>query len=76
MKINLRLTTLALLVGSIGGIAHAQGQNQLSWSVKSNLKSFVSYSGSSFYGVSSLAQMSLSSAVQAASTEEDFKELW
>jgi hypothetical protein len=41
MKMAFAVATLALLAGSISGIAHAQQQDQLSWSVKSSLSSFV-----------------------------------
>jgi hypothetical protein len=76
VKIKFKLATLALLAGSILGIAHAQRQNELSWSVKSNLSSFVTYSNSEYsHSVSSTAKLYLSYAARDAQTEEDFKAL-
>jgi hypothetical protein len=75
MKMKFALATLALLVGSISGIAHAQQQDQLSWSVKSSLSSFVTSNSTYSHSVSPLAKMYLSSATRDANTEEDFKEI-
>ena len=74
MKRVLGVISFALLAISFNHVAYAQSQNELSWSVQSNLRSFLTYSDSTYYpGVSELAQMDLSSAAQNATTEEDFK---
>ena len=74
MKMKITLATLALLAGSISGIVHAQEQDQLSWSVKSSLSSFVTSNSTYFHHISPSAKMYLSSATRDAQTEEDFKE--
>jgi hypothetical protein len=75
MKMEFALATVALLAGSISGIAYAQQQDELTWSVKSSLSSFVTSNSTYFHHVSSMAQMYLSSATRDAKTEEDFKEI-
>ena len=76
MRTILNVITLALLAVCVEGVAHAQEQDRLSWSVQSSLRSFLTYSTSTYYhSVSSMATMYLSSAARDAKTEEDFKAL-
>lgn len=76
MRTILNVFTVVLLAVCVEGVAHAQDQDQLSWSVQSSLRSFLTYSNPTYYhSVSSMATMYLSSAARDAKTEEDFKAL-
>jgi len=68
--------TLLLFALFAGGMAHGQGQDQLSLPVKSSLRSFVTSADPAFsQGVSFMATTYLSWAARDAKTEEDFKAL-
>jgi hypothetical protein len=76
MRTILNVITFVLLAVCVEGVAHAQTQDQLSLSVKSSLRSFVTSADSAFsHGVSFTAATYLSWAVRDAKTEEDFKAL-
>ena len=76
MRMIPSLITLAVLAVCVQGVAHAHTQDQLSGSVRSSLRSFLTYSDPTiFRSVSSVATLYLSSAVRDAKTEEDFKDL-
>jgi len=76
MRTTPSLIILAVLAICDQGVAHAQIQDQLSGSVRSSLRSFLTNSNPTiFHGVSSVATLYLSSAIQNAKTEEDFKDL-
>ena len=76
MRTKLSVIIFVLLAVSVKGVAHAQTQDQLSLSVKSSLRSFVTSADSAFsHGVSFTATTYLSWAVRDAKTEEDFKAL-
>jgi hypothetical protein len=77
MKAVSSFVTFALLACCVNGKAKAQSQDELSWPMRSDLRSFVTSADSLYYhNVSILAQMYLSSAARDAKTEEDFKALF